>query len=624
MDKIRSYDAWQTALSQSQAAGGRNTITSRDVSFQFMTDAEVAAVRDDAREAIGRERIDQEIPLWAKAPLDIVSGAFLGAAGAVRAGSRKELLQSAMVGAVGGTVSAIRDLANERSDSIVVMNGLETVAGSAERTLDHRSDSPIRGHGHPDDPEKNFNGTVGDEIDPASRNFYGERWWKTTEEHNRDVINGQMVTTKSNRGPDQGLLGHASGYFYVDPATGREMYVDPHSGQVIDYQVWLRSTTGDDWAAGLTESSADHKVIAAPHGGGFRFMREDKETGERSDDWSPSGASTRSTRANDFANGVAEDYFGGYEQAPLVLDGDGIELSVRSGAFFDVDGDGYLERTAWVAPDDAFVVIDQDADGGLGGGGDGRITASREVMLAQWTEAADTDLQALRTFDGAARGGNRDGHISPDDAIWSNLKVWRDADGDGEVDGGELRALGAHGISRITLSYDNGKGYGDTGDDVSVFGSTLLGTATIRQNGMERAGAVGDVALHYATKGFRMVEKGADREVEFEAGGKLRIRKMDGTGALPIVAQHEVTVDVSRASFRHGTWRSRSGPTFRGRCRSSGRRGALAERALRRSTKPRGTALARRHVRDARQPQLLDQPALERPVRPLDAALGLR
>lgn len=41
------------------------------------------------------------------------------------------------------------------------------------------------------------------------------------------------------------------------------------------------------------------------------------------------------------------------------LDGDGIELLPleESNVYFDVDGDGKAERTAWVKPDDAFLAI---------------------------------------------------------------------------------------------------------------------------------------------------------------------------------------------------------------------------------------------------------------------------
>ena len=46
------------------------------------------------------------------------------------------------------------------------------------------------------------------------------------------------------------------------------------------------------------------------------------------------------------------------------MDGDGVELIPleNSNVYFDVDGDGLAERTAWVHPDDAFVMIMDDND----------------------------------------------------------------------------------------------------------------------------------------------------------------------------------------------------------------------------------------------------------------------
>ncbi|HJQ61203.1 MAG TPA: AHH domain-containing protein, partial [Vineibacter sp.] len=56
---------------------------------------------------------------------------------------------------------------------------------------------------------------------------------------------------------------------------------------------------------------------------------------------------------------------GGKDPLVLDLDGDGYEL-VRRGAkevYFDLDGDDFAERTAWVAPDDGFLARDLDGNG---------------------------------------------------------------------------------------------------------------------------------------------------------------------------------------------------------------------------------------------------------------------
>jgi hypothetical protein len=80
---------------------------------------------------------------------------------------------------------------------------------------------------------------------------------------------------------------------------------------------------------------------------------------------------------------------GGWQPLVIDLDADGVEIKPlsTSGTYFDADSDDYRERTAWAGADDALLVIDL--------GGDGQITQSKEVALAQWTSEEDTDLQAL-------------------------------------------------------------------------------------------------------------------------------------------------------------------------------------------------------------------------------------
>ncbi len=105
---------------------------------------------------------------------------------------------------------------------------------------------------------------------------------------------------------------------------------------------------------------------------------------------------------------------------PLVvdLDDDGVEIKPldRSTTYFDFDGDGYKERTAWVGADDGMLVIDLN--------GDGQVTQSKEMALGEWTSEQDTDLQALgKVFD-----SNKDGtalDLSDGTSIAGLFKVQR-------------------------------------------------------------------------------------------------------------------------------------------------------------------------------------------------------
>jgi hypothetical protein len=54
-------------------------------------------------------------------------------------------------------------------------------------------------------------------------------------------------------------------------------------------------------------------------------------------------------------------------QSPLVLDldGDGLDFTdlAPGTASFDLDGDGFATKTAWVGPDDGLLVLDRNGDG---------------------------------------------------------------------------------------------------------------------------------------------------------------------------------------------------------------------------------------------------------------------
>lgn len=227
----------------------------------------------------------------------------------------------------------------------------------------------------------------------------------------------------------------------------------------------------------------------------------------------------------------------GWWPVVIDLDEDGIELSATKQTYFDLDGDGYRERTTWAAPDDGFLVIDLNADGSIGSG-DGKIDQAKELAFALWTpnNDFDTDLQALAWAFDQRRGGNSDGKLTNQDDIWSSLRIWQDQDQDGEVDSGELKTMGSHGITRIDLGYDDGSEYWDRDDDMHFMGNTLHGFASYWKGGTQYEGGVGDVSLNYDTYGWREVVEGDEHRIEFESGEIFRFHVMDGTGSADLDA----------------------------------------------------------------------------------------
>lgn len=115
---------------------------------------------------------------------------------------------------------------------------------------------------------------------------------------------------------------------------------------------------------------------------------------------------------------------------PLILDlaGDGVALAAMGGGLFDLDGDGKLDRPAWVAGDDALLALDRD--------GNGAIDDGRELFGDQ-NGAAD-GFAELGRFD-----ANGDGGIDAADPVFAKLKLLF-ADGRQEV-------LADRGIVRLRL-----------------------------------------------------------------------------------------------------------------------------------------------------------------------------
>ena len=92
---------------------------------------------------------------------------------------------------------------------------------------------------------------------------------------------------------------------------------------------------------------------------------------------------------------------------PLILDlgGDGIELTSleNSEVYFDIDGDGFREKTGWLKSDDGLLVFDRN--------GDGYINDISELFGNQ-TTGGFTELQELDS--------NNDGQITAEELLFSD------------------------------------------------------------------------------------------------------------------------------------------------------------------------------------------------------------
>lgn len=138
---------------------------------------------------------------------------------------------------------------------------------------------------------------------------------------------------------------------------------------------------------------------------------------------------------------------------PILLDlsGKGVHMTnyANNGVLFDADHSGTLRRTGWSDTYTGMLVNDN---------GTGQITDVSQMFSDYYGGTAGKDgLSGSKPYkDGyaalAAQDGNRDKLINNKDSVWSNLKVWVDANHDGKVQAGELKSMDALGITQIDLA----------------------------------------------------------------------------------------------------------------------------------------------------------------------------
>lgn len=136
---------------------------------------------------------------------------------------------------------------------------------------------------------------------------------------------------------------------------------------------------------------------------------------------------------------------------PIVVDvdGNGYDLTAPSdGVVFDIDASGHPEQVSWTSPgsDDAWLVLDRN--------GNGVIDDATELFGDHTPQPASDHANgflALGIFDTSANGGNNDGWISSDDAVYSQLRLWVDRNHNAVSEPDELHPLLELGVAAIEV-----------------------------------------------------------------------------------------------------------------------------------------------------------------------------
>ncbi|MEY4765486.1 MAG: hypothetical protein RI907_2159, partial [Pseudomonadota bacterium] len=156
----------------------------------------------------------------------------------------------------------------------------------------------------------------------------------------------------------------------------------------------------------------------------------------------------------------------------LDLDSDGVETVALTGAVhFDHAGDGFAELTGWVAPDDGMLVRDIDGNGSITSG---KELFGSETLLLSGAKAANGFL-ALAELD-----TNLDKVIDANDAAFSQLKVWRDLNQNGQSEADELKSLPDAGVKAIQTTYTTSSIVDKQGNEHRQIGSYLATDGSTR------------------------------------------------------------------------------------------------------------------------------------------------
>lgn len=160
---------------------------------------------------------------------------------------------------------------------------------------------------------------------------------------------------------------------------------------------------------------------------------------------------------------------------PLVIDlgTPGIELTtIDDGVYFDLDKNGFAEKTAWIGTEDGFLVLDRNGNGIIDDGGE---------LFSDQVEMSDHSLSTSGFAALSELDEDENGVIDINDSQFNSLQVWVDANHDGSS-ANELYLLEELGITSISLNHiQTDTVDSDTGTIVTESSVVTFANGTVRE-----------------------------------------------------------------------------------------------------------------------------------------------